>query len=118
MRAPFRTAVITGASSGLGSALARAYAGPQVGLGLVGRDRRRLAASALAREKKGAAVQHAAIDIGDADALAAWLNRFDGRHSVELLIANAGTSAGPDPDAPSEGTETAARQIRINLLGA
>jgi short-subunit dehydrogenase len=46
MRGPFGAVVITGASSGLGAALARAYARPQVALGLLGRDRQRLEATA------------------------------------------------------------------------
>ena len=48
MQAPFRTIVITGASSGLGAALALLYAGPGVAMGLIGRDPERLAASAAA----------------------------------------------------------------------
>ena len=60
----------------------------------------------------------AIIDVTDASAMASWLREFDGRHPVDLLIANAGTSAGPDPDSPSEGAETAARQVGVNLLGA
>jgi NAD(P)-dependent dehydrogenase (short-subunit alcohol dehydrogenase family) len=38
MRAPFRVVVITGASSGLGAALALLYAGPGVAMGLLGRN--------------------------------------------------------------------------------
>ena len=60
----------------------------------------------------------AIMDVTDASATASWLREFDGRHPVDLLIANAGTSAGPDPDSPSEGAEIAARQIGVNLLGA
>ncbi len=60
----------------------------------------------------------AAIDVVDAPAMASWLTEFDRDHPVELLIANAGTSAGPEPDAPSEGVENATRQVRVNLLGA
>ncbi|HEY3908662.1 MAG TPA: SDR family NAD(P)-dependent oxidoreductase [Stellaceae bacterium] len=118
MRSPFRVVIITGASSGLGAALAEAYAGPETMLGLLGRDRQRLAASADACEAKGASVRMGAIDVADAPAMAAWLTRFDQDHPVDLLVANAGTSAGPDPDSPSEGVETAARQIKVNLLGA
>ncbi|HXC90670.1 MAG TPA: SDR family NAD(P)-dependent oxidoreductase [Stellaceae bacterium] len=118
MRRPFRAVVITGASSGLGAALAEAYAGPQTVLGLLGRDRYRLGETADACEAKGAEVRIAAIDVVDAPAMAAWLSEFDRDHPVELLIANAGTSAGPDPDAPSEGVETATRQVRVNLIGA
>ncbi|HJU19682.1 MAG TPA: SDR family NAD(P)-dependent oxidoreductase [Stellaceae bacterium] len=118
MRAPFRVVVITGASSGLGAVLARAYAAPGARLGLLGRDRARLEATAQACEARGARVQAAAIDVADAPAMAAWLLAFDADTPVELLVANAGTSAGPPPDSPSEGVETASRQIAVNLLGA
>jgi short-subunit dehydrogenase len=118
MRAPFSAVIITGASSGLGASLARAYAAPNVALGLLGRYRRRLEATAQVCEARGAAVNMAIIDVTDASAMASWLREFDGRHPVDLLIANAGTSAGPDADSPSEGTETAARQVGVNLMGA
>ncbi len=118
MRAPFRVVIITGASSGLGAALAEAYAGSAVVLGLVGRDRQRLEATARACEGKGAKVSIAAIDVAEASVLSSWLCRFDRDYPVDLLIANAGVSAGPDPDSPSEGVETATRQIGVNLLGA
>ena len=118
MRAPFSVVTITGASSGLGASLARAYAAPSVALGVLGRDRARLEATARACEARGAAVDTAIIDVTDASAMASWLRQFDGRHPVDLLIANAGTSAGPDPDSPSEGVETATWQVGVNLLGA
>jgi short-subunit dehydrogenase len=118
MRQPFRAVVITGASSGLGAALAEAYAAPQTVLGLLGRDRQRLGETADVCEARGAGVRMAAIDVVEAPAMAAWLTDFDRDHPVELLVANAGTSAGPDRDSPSEGVETATRQVRVNLLGA
>lgn len=118
MRAPFSAVVITGASSGLGAALARAYARPLVALGLLGRDRRRLEATVAACEARGATVSTATIDVTDAPAMASWLFQFDRQYPVDLLVANAGTSAGPAPESPSEGAEGVARQIQINLLGA
>ena len=118
MRAPFSVVIITGASSGLGASLARAYAAPRVALGLHGRDQQRLEATARACEAMGATVNTAIIDVTDASAMASWLREFDARHPVDLLIANAGTSAGPHPDSPTEGAETAARQVGVNLLGA
>ena len=117
MRAPFRVIVITGASSGLGAALARAYATPGAMLGLLGRDRTRLDATARACEASGARVRAATLDVADAPAMADWLCAFDDDSPVELLIANAGTSAGPAPGSPSEGVETASRQVAVNLLG-
>jgi short-subunit dehydrogenase len=118
MRVPFRVAVITGASSGLGASLAQSYATKGVRLGLLGRDRRRLAETANACEAKGALTSIAAIEVADAGAMATWLREFDREHPVDLLIANAGTSAGPDPDCPSEGVDLATRQVAVNLLGA
>src|SRR5947209_3545580 len=118
MRAPYRVVVITGASSGLGAALAQSYAGPQTALGLIGRNRERLAETAAACQAAGATVDSAAIDVADGAALAAWLEQFDRTHPVELLVANAGTSAGPDPDSPGEPTATTLRQLGTNLLGA
>jgi len=118
MRAPYRVVVITGASSGLGAALAAAYAGPGVAMGLIGRNPERLAASAAACRAAGAIVDSAEIDVVDGQALGAWLEAFDSAHPVELLIANAGTSAGPDPDSPGEALALTERQLATNLIGA
>jgi short-subunit dehydrogenase len=115
---PVRVVVITGASSGLGAALAKAYAGPQVALGLIGRNRERLGATARACETAGATVSAAVIDVADGYAMGSWLAEFDDAYPVGLVIANAGISAGPQPDSPSEGVAAAAEQVRINLIGA
>ncbi|HVC55812.1 MAG TPA: SDR family NAD(P)-dependent oxidoreductase [Stellaceae bacterium] len=118
MPAPYRAVVITGASSGLGAALALSYAGPQTALGLVARNRERLAQTAAACEAAGASVASAAIDVVDGPGLAAWLEEFDRAHPVELVIANAGISAGVEPDSAGEPAATTLRQIEVNLLGA
>jgi short-subunit dehydrogenase len=118
MRAPYRVVAITGASSGLGAALAASYAGPQTVLGLIGRNPERLAATAAVCRASGASVDSAAIDVADSAVLAAWLEAFDDAHPVELLIANAGISAGPDPDSPGEPEAITLRQIETNLIGA
>lgn len=88
----FHHIVITGASSGIGEALAVDYAAPGVALALSGRDAGRLKAVAEACRAKGAAVDDRAVDVTDRAALAAWLIRFDDFHPVDLLIANAGIS--------------------------
>jgi short-subunit dehydrogenase len=118
MRSAFGVVIITGASSGLGAALAKAYARPQTTLGLLGRDRQRLAVTVQACEARGAIVSSATIDVTEASEMASWLRLFDRQSPVDLVIANAGTSAGPEPDSPSEGCEIVARQIAVNLLGA
>lgn len=117
-RTPYRVVVITGASSGLGAALARLYAGPQSVLGLIGRNRQRLEATADACRALGAGIEIGAIDVADGPALEAWLGAFDAAHPVDLLIANAGTSAGPDPESAGEPASLTLRQLDVNLAGA
>jgi short-subunit dehydrogenase len=92
----FTSIVITGASSGIGEALALDYAGPGVALALNGRDAARLEAVAAACRTKGATVDAATANVTDADALGAWLIKFDTVHPVDLLIANAGISIDKD----------------------
>jgi NADP-dependent 3-hydroxy acid dehydrogenase YdfG len=86
--------LITGASSGIGEALARHYAAPGVALALTGRDSERLAAAAAACRAKGAAVDAATIDVTDGDGLRAWIERIDDGAPLDLVVANAGISAG------------------------
>lgn len=88
----FGSIVITGASSGIGEALALDYAAPGIALALSGRDGARLTAVAEACRSKGATVYAGQIDVADRDALAAWLTTFDDAHPVDLVIANAGIS--------------------------
>ncbi len=112
------TLLITGASSGLGAALARHYAAPGVILGLVGRDERRLSAVCDACRVKGAEVIGGFFDVAEPEPFGGWLTAFDAAHPIDLLIANAGTSAGPLPDQAGEGVSLAGKQVRSNLLGA
>ena len=96
MTKTFASIVITGASSGIGEALALDYAAPGIALALSGRDAARLQAVAEACRAKGATVDAGQIDVVDKEALAAWLTRFDESHPVDLLIANAGISIDKD----------------------
>lgn len=92
----FSSIVITGASSGIGEALALDYAAPGVALALTGRDSGRLEAVAEACRAKGATVFAGAIDVVDRDALGRWLTAFDDSHPVDLILANAGISIDKD----------------------
>lgn len=93
MRDP-RSILITGASSGIGAALARLYALEGVGLALGGRDAGRLAAVADDCRAAGAEVGEAIVDVTDSGAMASWIAEADGRRPIDLVIANAGISAG------------------------
>jgi len=86
--------LITGGSSGLGEALAREYAAPGVTLFLSGRDKDRLDAVAEACRTEGARVHLRVIDVTDQSAMAAWIAECDAARPLDLVIANAGISAG------------------------
>jgi short-subunit dehydrogenase len=89
-----QSVLITGASSGLGAALARHYAAPGVTLALTGRDSARLEAIAAACRAAGATVLPGVVDVCDAPAMAAFIESADGQAPLDLAIANAGVSAG------------------------
>jgi short-subunit dehydrogenase len=86
--------LITGASSGIGEALAMAYAGPGVNLALSGRDAGRLEAVAAACRQRGAAAQAMVIDVADREAMARWLEELDRTTPIDLVVANAGIGVG------------------------
>ena len=89
-----RSILITGASSGIGAALALAYAGPGVSLALGGRDAGRLEAVAAACRQRGAAVHAGIIDVADREAMARWIEEIDRAAPIDLVIANAGIGVG------------------------
>jgi short-subunit dehydrogenase len=90
----YQSILITGASSGIGASLARAYAGPGMTLLLTARNDARLAELAADCRARGAVVKTASIDVTENEKLAAWMLAMDDAHAVDLLIANAGISAG------------------------
>jgi short-subunit dehydrogenase len=92
-----RVALITGASSGIGAALAEALARPDATLHLSGRDAARLDAVALACRRRGAEARTMILDVCDREAMEAWLVSA-GR--LDLVVANAGVSAGTVGGAP------------------
>lgn len=90
---PPKSIVITGASSGIGRALAEYYAQSGVVLGLVGRHHARLQEVAEICRASGADVELGVCDVTHASTFATWLKSFDEAHPVDMLIANAGIAA-------------------------
>lgn len=110
-----RSILITGASSGIGAALAREYAAPGRALFLGGRNEARLAAVADDCRTRGATAEVAAIDVADGAAIAQWISQADDRSPLELVIANAGVSAGTGT--AGEPLDQAQRIMAINVDG-
>lgn len=90
----FKTILITGASSGIGAALARHYAQSGRTLLLTGRDQVRLDEVAHVCRQRGAHVIPCVVDVTDGDAFKNWLLQIDDGHPVDLIVANAGISGG------------------------
>jgi short-subunit dehydrogenase len=91
---------ITGASSGIGAALARRYAAQGGVLGLVGR--RSEALRALCNSLPGQGHHTYALDVRDRTALHEAARDFLAGGPVDLVIASAGISAGTLSDAPED----------------
>ena len=88
----YRNIALTGASSGLGRALALELAAPGVTLHLSGRDSARLGAVAAEVRARGASATETLLDVTNRDCMEAWVRDIPG---LDLAIANAGISAGP-----------------------
>jgi NADP-dependent 3-hydroxy acid dehydrogenase YdfG len=103
-----RTAAITGASSGIGAATARALAGEGYRTILGARRLDRL--EALAAEIGGEAV---ALDVADPDSIAAFASRVE---SCDVLVNNAGGALGLDSVAAAD-EEKWLQMYESNVMG-
>lgn len=107
--------LITGASSGIGAALAVAYAAQGVTLLLTGRNATRLEEVAEQCRTRGAQVQLATLDVTDKLAMAEWIHRMDDATPIDLVIANAGISTGSFQG--NETLEAAEAVFAVNFSG-
>lgn len=112
-----KTILITGASSGIGKALAMRFAASGVTLALSGRDQTRLEAVAGECRQRGASVVTHQVDTRDRAAMIAWVESVDRATPVDLVIANAGVMSGTPPHGVLEDADAAHKLIEINVLG-
>ncbi|QAY60791.1 SDR family NAD(P)-dependent oxidoreductase [Microbacterium protaetiae] len=85
------TALVTGASSGLGAQYARELAARGADIVLVGRNRAALESVATQVRERGREAQVLVADLLDPVALAAVASRVaDAQHPIEILVNNAG----------------------------
>ncbi len=110
--------MITGASSGLGRALAIEFAVPGVTLGLLGRNGERLDETASRARKKGAIVRSAAVDVRDRNAMRTFLLDFDAAAPIDCLIASAGMTMVTPVAGGVEDLTKAEELFDVNLNGA
>ena len=113
-----RHILITGASGGLGQALAMEYAQSGCQLSLWGRDAERLKAVAAACMAKGADINYVVQDIRELEKTRESLKALDAAHPVDLAVINAGISSGISPTGEMESPEDVCRLFEVNATGS
>jgi len=98
----YNTILITGASSGIGRALALQYAQANIHLLLTGRNKKRLEQVVTLCTLKGARVESKIVDIRHRDDVKNWLTKCYKKSPIDLIFANAGVSGGTADGKESE----------------
>jgi short-subunit dehydrogenase len=117
MKSP-KAILITGASSGIGAALARTYAQPGISLALTGRDPLRLDHIADIGRAAGATVHVRPLDIAAEAAVTSWIAEIDHALSLDLVIAGAGVTGGHRGPGSDETLADIRRILEVNFHGA
>lgn len=116
-RATYRNIILTGASGGIGMALAERLASRGRRLLLIGRRGGDLEALAGRCRARGAEVEIGVIDVRERAALGRLILDFDDRFPVDLVLANAGVSAGLAPGRQPEAEGESRRVLDTNYGG-
>jgi dehydrogenase/reductase SDR family protein 12 len=108
--------LVTGATSGIGEAMARSFADLGATVHLLGRDADKLAGVArqLRLDRPATEVVEEVCDVGDLDAVRSWAGGFTGRvPELHGLVHNAGTMTDHREESP-QGHELA---LAVHVLG-
>ena len=117
MKQEYSRYALTGASGGIGIALALHYAAPGVALELAGRDEQVLSDLAQRCREKGAEVTVSTFDVRDERAFGDWIDGVTAKEDLHALILAAGVSASVRNEASQVVPETQwdlARQLDVN----
>ncbi|MFF7650856.1 SDR family NAD(P)-dependent oxidoreductase [Streptomyces sp. NPDC007983] len=108
-----RTAVITGASSGIGAATARRLAAAGFRVVLAARRKDRIEALAAELTEAGYEAVPYVLDVTDRDAVATFADHFD---RCDVLVNNAGGAIGAESVATSDPADWRA-MYEVNVMG-
>ncbi|WP_315851947.1 SDR family oxidoreductase [Tautonia rosea] len=113
-----RTALVTGAGSGMGQAIAEDLARAGLRVALVGRDRGKLEAVQAGLGESGAACRVEPCDVADRSSVAGMVERvLDDFGGIDILVCNAGINI-PKRSLEVLDPEDWDRLIATNLTGA
>jgi short-subunit dehydrogenase len=107
--------LITGASSGLGAALARVYAQEGARMILWGRDEQRLSATAMECRERGALVETESFDLCDIDHMIARIRFHDEQTPIDLAFLNAGLGGEVPKGEVAESIERSHQMVGVNF---
>lgn len=113
-----RTILITGATGGIGGALAEVYAQPGNTLILQGRNYARLDELSTLCMTKGARVITKVLDLKDHEQLLSWLNTVAEQENLDLVIVNAGVNINIGAQGAGERWEDVEGLIDVNIIAA
>lgn len=112
-----KTILITGANRGIGRQLALSYAGPDVNLILIARDRQKLGQITRDCQELGANTISESIDVQQGAELKKFILDIDSKMPIDLVIANAGVSSTLQCNWQQEEENDVERVFAINLKG-
>ncbi len=111
------TILVTGASSGIGAALAKAYASPVTILILWGRNAERLAQTARECRNLGSTVRVLEFDLRNIGEIAGHIRNFDAVTPIDIAILNAGLG-GVSGEHEAESAQYALDVATVNFTAA